>query len=173
MTDSYENIPNALAAGRPVREHGPYELLVGDESLNFRPLRLEDPVPTARQVLVAAGAQPVVAYSTFQWFVDGSLKELSLDDTVDLRTAGVERFLIFHSDRSFRFLLDDRPFEWGTMFISGLTLKILAKVDPTTYGVWLEVRGGEDRKIADQERVDLSKAGVERFFTGIVATTEG
>ena len=57
--------------------------------------------------------------------------------------------------------------------ISGMTLKKLAGVDPATYGVWLEVRGAEDRPIGDTEMVDLSAAGVERFFTGIKQTTEG
>jgi hypothetical protein len=35
------------------------------------------------------------------------------------------------------------------------------------------VRGAEDKPIADNELVDLATPGVERFFTGIVRTTEG
>jgi hypothetical protein len=35
------------------------------------------------------------------------------------------------------------------------------------------VRGAEDRPIGDTETVALSNAGLERFFTGIVQTTEG
>ena len=109
----------------------------------------------------------------FQMLKNGLLEELRLDETTDLRAHGVERFLVFQNDRSFRFELDGRVFEWGGTQISGFTLKKLANVDPATYGVWLEVRGAEDRPIADAEFVDLSAAGIERFFTGIVQTTEG
>jgi hypothetical protein len=33
-----ENAHQAQAAGRPVRNHGPYGVLIGDEQLNFTPL---------------------------------------------------------------------------------------------------------------------------------------
>jgi hypothetical protein len=49
----------------------------------------------------------------------------------------------------------------------------LAKVDPLTYGVWQEVPGKDDLPIADGQFADLATQGVERFFTGIVKTTEG
>lgn len=77
------------------------------------------------------------------------------------------------SDRSFRLVIDGRRFEWGAPCITGYKLKQLAQVDPKTYGIWLEVRGDEDRLIADNEFVDLEAEGVERFFTGMMTTTEG
>ena len=51
--------------------------------------------------------------------------------------------------------------------------KTLAKVDLVTYGVWQEVPGQDDRAIGDEQFADLAPEGVERFFTGIVKTTEG
>ena len=47
-------------------------------------------------------------------------------------------------------------------------LKWLASVDPETHGVWLELRDEPDRLIADDERVSLSSAGVERFRTDLL-----
>ena len=132
-----------------------------------------DPVPTGRQLLEAAGAHPFEEHLVFQLLRNGLLEELRPDETTDLRRSGVERFIVFRNDRSFRFELDGQIFEWGGALISGITLKQLARVDPTTYGVWLEVRGAEDKPIADNELVDLAAPGVERFFTGIVRTTEG
>lgn len=171
--ENAEDVQDALAAGRPVRDHGPYRILIGDERLEYRPAIIEDPVPTGRQILELVGARPPNEYLVFVVLKSGLLEELRPDETTDLRTKGVERFLVFRSDRSFRFELDGRIFEWGATLISGLTLKRLADVDPATYGVWLEVRGADDRPIADTEFVDLSAVGVERFFTGIVQTTEG
>lgn len=168
-----EDLQQAFEAGRPVRDHGPYRVQLGDELLNYRPAVIADPVPTGRQILELAEVHPVLEHSVFQVLRNGQLEALRLDETTDLRTAGVEKFLIFHSDRSFRFELDDAVIEWGTSQIQGRVLKILAKVDLATYGVWKEVPGQDDLAIADTQCADLNPAGVERFFTGIVKTTEG
>lgn len=157
-------------------EHGgsSYRVLFGNEALEFHPAVIDDPVPTGRQLLEAAGAHPLIDYEVFQVLKNGMLEQLRQDETTDLRTNGVEKFLVFRSDSSYRFVLDDREFEWGAKFITGSTLKKLAGVDLTTYGIWQEARGGsEDRAIGDAELVDLSNPGVERFFTGLKATTEG
>ena len=170
---NFEDLTEALAAGRPVRDHGPYRVEIGDELLAYRHALIADPVPTGRQVLEAAGAHPVVEYSVFQLLKNGQLEGLRLDETTDLRARGVEKFLVFHSDRSFRFDLDGTVFDWGTGRICGRVLKTLAKVDLATYGVWQEMPGKEDLAIGDADFADLTTQGVERFFTGIVKTTEG
>lgn len=132
-----------------------------------------DPVITGVQLLDIAGKRPSDEYLIFELLPGGQLEEIRLDETVDLRQRGVERFIIWRSDRSFRFVIDGRRFEWGAPLITGLKLKQLAGVDPQTYGVWLEVRGGEDRPVDDTEAVDLQAPGVERLFTGKKTTTEG
>lgn len=132
-----------------------------------------DPVITGVQLLDIAGKRPSDEYLIFELLPGGQLEEIRLDETVDLRQRGVERFITWRSDRSFRFVIDGRRFEWGAPLITGLKLKQLAGVDTQTYGVWLEVRGGEDRPVDDTEAVDLQAPGVERFFTGKKTTTEG
>lgn len=160
-----EDVQEALHQGRPVRERGPYGVLVGDEGLEFRPVVIADPVPTGRQVLSATGVRDVVEHILFYMEQNGMLHEVGLDQTVDLRAAGVERFLVFRSDRSFRFELNERVLEWGAAQVSGMTLKKLASVDLSAQTVWLEKRGGKDREIDDTELVNLTGAGVERFYT--------
>jgi hypothetical protein len=132
-----------------------------------------DPVITGRQLLDLAGKRPVDEYLIFQVLKNGQLEDIRLDETVDLRKAGIEKFVTWRSDRSFRFVIDGRRFEWGAPLITGLKLKQLAEVDVAYYGVWLEVRGAEDRPIGNTEEVDLAQPGVERFFTGKTTTTEG
>ena len=124
-----------------------------------------DPVITGRQLLDAAAMFPVEEFLIFLKLRTGLLEEVRLDETVELRRKGVERFLTFKSDRSFRFLLDGRRFEWGADLITGLTLKNLAGADPDHYGVWLEVRGDKDRCFRDDEFVNLGEEGLERFYT--------
>ena len=150
-----------------------FAIQFGNDRLEFRPATISDPVPTGRQLLDRAGARPFDEFVVLQVLPDGMLEELRPDETVDLRARGIEKFLVFKTDRTFRFELDGRVFEWGAPSILGMTLKKLAGVDPATYGVWLEVRGGEDRLIGNDQSADLAAKGIERFFTGITQTTEG
>jgi hypothetical protein len=132
-----------------------------------------DPIVTGAQVLQKAKLFPTDEYLLFQELDDGQLEEIRPDESVDLRHDGREQFITFKSDRSFRFVLDGRKFEWGLPFITGLQLKRLAGVDANSYGIWLSQRVGDDKLIGNKEKVDLQGDGTERFFTGIDTTTEG
>lgn len=170
------NIEDILACfeeGRKPRDHGPYQVQVGDQDLNFTDVVIDDPVPTGRQVIEAAGNRKADEHLVFQVLRNGELEELNLEETTDLRAANVERFLIFNSAASYRFDIDGKRLEWGHKVISGRVLKRLAGVDAAKFGVWLEVRGHEDRPIADNELVRVDEEGLEHFFTGICETTEG
>ena len=164
MNAEVEDLLEVRTARRALRAHGPYRVKIGDAELNFRDLVIADPVPTGHQVLDAAALRPTFEYSLYLILDSGLLEELRPDETTDLRSSGVERFLAFRNDRSFRFELDARAFDWGGTVISGHTLKKLAGVNAQTHDVWLEVRGGEDRLIEDAELFDLSAPGVEKFY---------
>lgn len=160
-----EDVYAAVLAGRRVREHGPFEILIGDQSMQFVAKVVADPVVTGSQILTAAGACPASDFLVFQLLRDGAQEVLRPEETVDLRSAGAEKFLVFRSDRSFRFLLDERAFDWGASHISGGTIKRLAGVPAETTDVWLDAAGGHDRLIDNKEMVDLASPGTERFVT--------
>lgn len=135
---------------------------------------LEDPIVTGQQLLDKAAKRPTDEYLIFQLLSNSQLEEIRLDETVDLKKHGLEKFITWRSDRSFFFVIDGRRFQWGAPVITGLKLKQLTGVNPDAYGVWLEIRGnGDDRLIGNTEQVDLQQPGIERFFTGKTATTEG
>lgn len=169
MTSRVCNIEDFASSGNGLPSYcNSYRIRIDEEYYT-----VNDPVITGRQLLDEAAKRPVDEYLIFQFLHNGQLEEIRLDETVDLRQPGLEKFITFKSDRSFTLVIDGRRFPWGTSFITGLKLKQLAQVDPKTYGIWLEVRGDEDRLIADNELVDLEAEGVERFFTGMMTTTEG
>lgn len=169
--EGVEDVQMALAAGRPVRDHGPFGVLIGDENIEYSPVVIDDPVPTGNQLLQAAGVRNPIEYLVFQVLETGTLEGLRPDETVDLRKAGVEKFLIFKNDRSFRLQLDSQAFDWGAPHISGATLKKLAGVDAKNHEVWLDTQGVADREISDKELVDLTKPGVEKFYTQVKPIT--
>lgn len=134
---------------------------------------VDDPIVNGQQVLDLAEKRPTDEHLLFLRLSNGQLEEIRLDETVDLRKSGIERFMTFKSDRSFRFSIDGRQFEWGAAIITGAILKERAGVDRDSYDIYLEVQGPNDRKIADTDEVDLTAFSVERFFTVKRKTTEG
>jgi hypothetical protein len=164
---------NGAVLGEERSQHAAYRILVADDQMNDRYLDIHDPVPTGRQILQAASLHPVDDFSIYAILPSGEFEDLRLDETYDLRGHGTERFVIFQTDRAFKFTIDDRQLEWGKPNISGRVLKKLANVPVDTYHVYLEVRGGQDILIRDADLIDLSKPGIERFITVICDTTEG
>ena len=78
-----------------------------------------------------------------------------------------------HKPHGYKIIVDHTQHTWPEQFITGLQLKTLAGVDPTTYSVYMQVPGPNDPEIADGQPVDLSKPSTEKFFTGKKHTTEG
>ena len=73
----------------------------------------------------------------------------------------------------YKIIVDRKPHDWPEPLISGAQIKQLAGVDQATYDAWQDVPGPEDLPIADDQKVDLTKHGTEKFFTGKKTTTEG
>ena len=140
-----EDIGEATRACRSVHPHGPWRIQIGDEHLDFHSAVFEDPVPTGLQLLELAVGRPPKEHLVYQLLRGGALEELRPTETTDLRSGGVERFLVFKGSSSYRIELDGGVIEWGKPVISGIVLKKLPGVAPATYGVWLVVRGSDDK----------------------------
>ena len=65
-----------MAAEQNGHDNGAFHISVGDAELNFRPVRIDDPVPTGRQILEAAGVRIPEEHLVFQILRDGELEEL-------------------------------------------------------------------------------------------------
>lgn len=142
-----------------------FHIQFAHEGFDFEQATIHDPVPTGEQLLATAGLRPAREHLLFQLLSSGALEEIRPDETVDLRAPGREQFVSFRSDRSFRFHIDDEARDWGQQRISGLHLKQIAQVDPTSHDVFHLVVGGRDQIIRDDETFDLGGTGVERFAT--------
>lgn len=145
-----------------------FTITVGDEDLVFRPIEVNDPAPTAKQILEASDFSPSKEYLIFGFSRDHELVRLDLDKTTDIRSDERKLFLIFKGDRSWQGMINGKRFEWGAPEILGRALKWLAGVEPDKHGVWLENDGESVQLIADDERASLSSSGVERFRTDLL-----
>lgn len=160
----FDDVGDAIREDRPLREAAAYRIRFGLEDLTFRHINVPDPVPTGRQILDSAGLDSRADYLLFALLDSGDFEDIRLDETVDLRGKGAERFIAFKSDRDFKFKLNDRQMAWGYAELSGSILYTLAAPSPEE-GVFLEVRGGEDRLIEPDDRINLDEPGVECFIT--------
>jgi hypothetical protein len=77
------------------------------------------------------------------------------------------------TDKKRKILIDQKPFELHSKYITGSQIKTLVGV-PADYGVWIKRNGPDpDIEVNDNEQVDLDEPGREHFFTGSKRTTEG
>ncbi|MGU3661527.1 multiubiquitin domain-containing protein [Methylobacterium fujisawaense] len=141
------------------------------ENLQFRPLELPDPVPLGSQILREGGYHPPDDFSLFAILPTGDFEDVRPDEPFDLREKGVERFVAFHTDRDFTFMMKDARITWGKPGIAGADLYLLAGVGADE-AVFLDIPGGSDRLIDPEETFDLSEPGVEHFRVAHKPPTE-
>lgn len=152
-------------ADKPDQQHT-FPILVAFEGTSFCKFELEDPVPRGRQILTASGYIASDELSLYNILDTGDFEDVGLDEEVDLRRAGTERFIIFKSDRDFKFTVNGRQARWGLPSISGSDLYVLS-MPADDQAVFLICPGGTDRQIDRGEVVDLTGPGVEQFITAL------
>ncbi|KAB7725506.1 hypothetical protein F5984_26055 [Rudanella paleaurantiibacter] len=83
------------------------------------------------------------------------------EESINLARPGTEKFYI---RQPLEVRLEDKKHSWDKPFISGAELRKLGGVEEGDE-IWLSVaRPNNDELIADAERVDLTRAGLERFY---------
>lgn len=141
-----------------------YKVLIGGEDLGFKPHFFEDSKVLGREIIEMNESHPIDEHVAIAILANGDFEDLRLDEKYDLRDRGAERVIVVRSDRSFRLKIDDRDLEWPRPCISGFKLKKIADL-PAGNTLWLEVCGGQDRQITDEDLINLDEAGVEKFFS--------
>lgn len=163
-----EDIETCVREGRAPQGEGPYVVKIGGPDMTFERYQIDDPIVTGRQLLNVTAVRPVEDYALFQVLPQGGLELIRLGETVDLRAGGRERFIAFKADTLYRFVLNGESFEWGAPEIGISALEIVGDIDPETHGIWWERVDEPDQLLEENDRVDLTIAGVERFRTGPV-----
>lgn len=152
--------------------HHALSVAISDSNFYFKDFHSDDPVPSSRQLIALWGGHPADDYMTLAVRASGETHALSLDETIDLRENVGVRFVVFKTDRLYRFEVDRQERQWGDATIKGWIIKTLANVDAATHDLYQEVRG-EDPLVANDQEVNLAGKGVERYYTIMSQTTEG
>lgn len=164
--DELEDIETCVREGRMPRAEGPYAVKIAKpNSDEFHRFRIEDPLPDGGGLIRASGLTPIAEHLIFAVLKDGGFEELRLDETIDLRSRGVEKFMIFESSASYRLVIEGERYEWGTQHITAAKIAEIGGVDLDAFGLWQAQRGGEtDRLLEPGDLIDLSDPGLERFY---------
>ena len=123
---------------------------------------IQDPMPTGRQILEAFDRNPSDEHVLLYLPRDGKLEAIELDETLDLRLRGPERFFAFKTDRLLNFVVNGRRFSWGAETISTTLVRLIARV-PEEEALYLEQTDAPDRELAEGDSVCLSDLGLERL----------
>jgi hypothetical protein len=154
----------AGARGEP-EQAGPYPILFAEGNLNYRIVEVSHPVAYGREILVAAETHPRDDLSLFVIRLNGEIEDVPLDQLIDLRDRGADRFVAFWNYRVYKFRLDGVLHQWTRPAISGASLYELAQPKDGK-GIYQKVRGKGEHDIEPFDVIDLSSPVVERFLTG-------
>lgn len=123
---------------------------------------LNDVRPTARQILETFGRLPADEHELFYLPRGGTLKTIDLDETIDLRERGPERFFAFKTDRLLNFMVNGRRFEWGATTISTELVRLVARVS-NEEAIFLERTDEADKELSSDDAVSLGGDSLERL----------
>jgi hypothetical protein len=158
---SVDVTPGAAAQGsQKVLRDGGREFAI---TVNGREIVLRDPLPIGRQVLVAASLSPADEHVLIELLQPGT-RSIGLDEEVDLRAPGREKFRAFKSDRLYLFTVDGLGYEWGAAIITETELRQIAVVLDDRV-LLLERTNEEDLVLSAGTQVELAKSGTERLRT--------
>ena len=155
-TDIFESHPNGAQAGHA------FVAQVYDEHLIDRRLQFHEQAITGQQFLEAMGPQDAAGVVLLKQMQTGDLAEVRLHEVIDLALPESHRFFVMTSDRTYRFILDEKQMEWGRQHISVAALVILARAHGDVEIVQHLAHGGE-KIFEGDDLADLGAEGVERF----------
>jgi len=125
---------------------------------------LSDAEPTGWQILETFDRVPADEHVLLYLPRNGNLEEIDIDETIDLRARGPERFFAFKTDRLLNFVVNGRRFSWGAPTISVALIRLVARI-PDDETLFLERTDAPDKELADDDTVRLSRKGLERLIS--------
>lgn len=146
----------------PIPEAEAYRVRLWDGDGFDEKRTLADPKPTARQILETFDRFPADDHVLFYLPRHGKLEAIDLEETLDLRERGPERFFAFKTDRLLNFVANGRRFAWGANKISTELVRLVARI-PDYETLYLEETDAADSELAGEDCVHLGGKGLERL----------
>lgn len=146
----------------PIPEAASYRIRLWDGDGFDEKRAMTNHKPTARQVLETFERFPVDEHVLLYLPRHGKLNAIDLDEKIDLRETGPERFFTFKTDRLLNFVVNGRRFAWGADKIPVELVRLVARV-PGNETLYLEQTDAADKELKNGEVVRLGGKGLERL----------
>lgn len=75
--------------------------------------------------------------------------------------------------KKYHFKIENEPYDWPNQFISGAEVRGVGPGIPESMDLYLKVKGQPGRLILNEEKVDLSDPGVEKFYAQDASSEAG
>ena len=154
---------NTVELDHPAKIH---EVDVRNEEFQLREVKFVDPAIMGRELIEALGYHPADDYIVLGYHPDGALEEVGLETRIEL--VGRRRedsFFVNRADETVNFVIDSVRLTWTQLIATGLTIKLLARVDVHKIDLFQLFDDAPPKLIDDEDRVDLRHRGVEHFIT--------
>lgn len=129
--------------------------------VNGEVVRLKDRTPTVEQILNAANCRPSIEHVLIAKPMSGPTYELGLEEAVDLDEAST--FYARKADGTSYFVLNNERYAWFDK-IDESSLRELGGIDKSQ-SIWFERQESADVEVDKSESINLSKKGIERFYS--------
>ncbi|MEE4212300.1 MAG: multiubiquitin domain-containing protein [Parvularcula sp.] len=125
---------------------------------------IADGIVQGRQILESFDRRPAEEHELLMLRSGGpGLRRVGLEDTVDLREEGPERFFAFRTAQLWNLLANGVRFPWGAETIAVQLIRLVARI-PETQQLVLERRDEPDFALNEEDVVDLTEPGLERII---------
>ncbi len=145
----------------PAKTH---EVDVRDESFHLRHAKFVDPAISGREMIESLGYHPADDYIVLGYRPDGSLEEIGLEARIELEGRRREdSFFVNRAGETANLVIEGVRLTWTQLVVSGLTVKMLARVNPHKTDLFQIFNDAPHKLIHDEDMVDLRHRGVEHF----------
>lgn len=133
--------------------------IICDDQCVANAVQSRSAAPTGADILQASGRPATPEQLVLQILRRGGLESIRLEEHADLSLGN--KFVISAGDRTYRFTVDDKQYEWPHRLISGLLLHELSGARPDQRVAYQQA--GALEVVEPNQLVDLHSAGVEKF----------
>lgn len=140
-----------------------WEIDVANERFDSRTITIKPSEGTGRGLIQALGYKPADAYVVLRYRPDGSLEEIGLEEPFDIAEPRENSFFVNEASEMANLVIGGVRLTWTQAIVTGLTIKRLARRHDPDLEVVLEREDQAPRIVEDDEEIQLSRPGLERF----------
>lgn len=75
--------------------------------------------------------------------------------------------------KQYHFKIDNTPYKWEHQFITGAEVRSVGPGIPESMDLFIKVKGKPGRLVANDESIDLSDEGIEKFYSQESSSSAG